>query len=521
MSYWVTNRQPTGKIRPSELGVTIACIAVVVAFFSIHNGFENFVTFVKQYDAYKIDEALFVLLLISFGSLVFSSRRTIELGRQIRRREDAEARARRLARHDPLTGLPNRRTFSEELSAALGATSECAILLIELDQFKPINDLHGHDIGDQLLVAVAERLKRIGQEVFVSRLGGVEFACVVRAEAHTDGLTRLARQIVCNLSDPFVVAGRNLNVSASVGIACFPQDFCGAEDLLRAANLAMYEAMRTGRSTYRFFDAEMNARVRKGAQLGSELRNALEAGQIKPYFQPVIDLSANEIVGFEALPRWEHPERGVIQPDTFIPIVEDMGLLDDLMSEVLREGSKASADWPMNTSLSINISPSQLRDPWFAVRLVGLLTSIGFPARRLIVEVTENAIIDGIEQAAATFESLQAAGIRVALDDCGQGCSSLAHLRQLKLDHLKIDASFVRSMECPESQKIVSAVAALGKALGLPVTAEGVETPEAAQALREIGCDQAQGYFFGRPVPAADAAELLKGCSGAVARRVA
>jgi EAL domain-containing protein (putative c-di-GMP-specific phosphodiesterase class I) len=265
----------------------------------------------------------------------------------------------------------------------------------------------------------------------------------------------------------------------------------------------------------------MDACVRERAQLGSELGNALKTGQIKPYFQPVIDLTASAIIGFEALARWEHPELGVIQPDTFVPIVEGMGLLHDLMSEILRAGAKASADWPADTSLSINISPSQLRDPWFSVRLVALLTSIGFPPRRLIVEVTENAIIDDIKQAAATFESLQAVGIRVALDDFGKGYSNLAHLRQLKFDHLKIDASFVQSLEYPESRKIVSAIASLGKALGLSITAEGVETPDAAQALREIGCDHAQGYFFGRPLPAAGAAALLRNCGGAVALRIA
>lgn len=518
MAFWATNRQPLGKIRPSELGVAIACMAVAYAFFRTNDGFDNFVAFVKRFEDYRLGEVLFVLLLAGVGSLVVASRRTVELRAEINRREDAEARAHRLARHDPLTGLPNRRIFSDRLSTALGATSKCAVLLVGLDRFKPINDLHGHDVGDELLAAVADRLKRIGQEPFVSRLGGDQFACFVRTAIDTGTLTRLARQIISELSDPFMVVGRNLHVSASVGIARSPQDFCQAEDLLRAADLAMYEAKGAGRSTYRFFVAEMDARVRERAQLGSELRGALKAGQIKPYFQPVIALSKNEIIGFEALARWEHPERGVIQPDTFIPIVEEMGLLDDLMTEILRQGAQATACWPANTSLSINISPWQLRDPWFSVRLVARLAAIGFPPRRLIVEVTEDAIIDDIDQAAATFESLQAAGIRIALDDFGKGHSNLAHLSQLKFNHLKIDASFVRSLDCSESRKIVSAVAALGKALGLPVTAEGVETPEAAQALREIGCDQAQGYFFGRPLPAA---ELQRPNSGAATLRAA
>lgn len=281
------------------------------------------------------------------------------------------------------------------------------------------------------------------------------------------------------------------------------------------------KAKRARPGSYRLFDRRMEGCIGERAQLGSELGNALEAGQIKPYFQPVIDLSINKIAGFEALARWEHPELGVIQPDTFVPIVEGMGLLHDLTSEILRQGAKASADWPANTSLSINISPSQLRDPWFSVRLVALLTSIGFPPRRLIVEVTENAIIDDIEQAAATIESLHAVGIRVALDDFGKGYSNLARLHQFKFDHLKIDAAFVHSLGDSEGQKIVSAIAALGKALGMSVTAEGVETAEAAQALREFGCDHAQGYFFGRPLPAAGTAALLSNACGTVALRIA
>ncbi|MBC9032250.1 EAL domain-containing protein [Sphingomonas sp. JC676] len=245
--------------------------------------------------------------------------------------------------------------------------------------------------------------------------------------------------------------------------------------------------------------------------LETELRDAIARGDVTPYFQPVISLADQRIVGFEALARWHHPTRGTIPPDEFIPIAEDLGLIDALTHRILRQGCIAARDWHGDTSLSINISPVQLKDTWLAARLLAILQETGFPPQRLIVEVTENAIIEDIEQVAVVFASLQNVGIRIALDDFGKGYSSLSHLRQLKFDHLKIDSSFVRSMDTAESCKIVSAVAGLGKALGMPVTAEGVESEEVADALRALGCEQAQGFLFGRPAPAIEAAHMLDG----------
>ena len=272
----------------------------------------------------------------------------------------------------------------------------------------------------------------------------------------------------------------------------------------------MYEAKRAGRGRYSFFDAQMDVRLRERATLEADLRSAIEHDEITAHFQPVISLAETQISGFEALARWNHPVRGQLPPDLFIPIAEDMGLIGALSYNILRIGCIAAREWPSHTTLSINISPIQLKDPWLVGRLLAILAETGFAANRLIVEVTENAIIEDIDLVSEVFTSLQNSGVRIALDDFGKGYSSLNHLRRLHFDHLKIDSSFVLSMESEESRKIVSAIAGLGKALGMPVTAEGVETLASADALRALGCEQAQGFLFGHAIPAAETGALFE-----------
>jgi EAL domain-containing protein (putative c-di-GMP-specific phosphodiesterase class I) len=267
----------------------------------------------------------------------------------------------------------------------------------------------------------------------------------------------------------------------------------------------MYEAKSAGRGKYRFFQTEMDQRFQRRTELEGKIRMALASGEIVPYFQPIFDLARSRIVGFEALARWIHPTCGIVEPMEFIPIVEDLGLSDSLTERILRTACLASRDWPAHLTLSVNVSPAQLEDGRLPSRIAAILTEAGFSPDRLIVEVTESAIITDTHKAAEVFAALQNLGIRTALDDFGKGYSSLSHLRQLHFDHLKIDSSFVRSMPSAESREIVSAVAGLGKALGMHVIAEGVETCEIAEALRELGCEQAQGYLFGRPAPAVQA----------------
>lgn len=494
----------------------IATGAVLLAIlFDRVNAFEALEAFTRAHEALQLDEVLMVIFCGGGAAFLLALRRSRDLAREMARREAAEERALRLARHDPLTGLSNRRVLESEMPDALAEAErraeQCAVFGIDLDHFKAINDVHGHDLGDAVLVEVAARLQRACPEgSLIARVGGDEFVVVASQEPGTDAPARTATRIIRALSEPYRIDERRFEIGATVGIARSPIDSTEPEVLLRSADLAMYDGKRAGKGTYRFFHADMDARLRARATLESELRGAIERGDIVPYFQPVMSLAENRIIGFEALARWHHPTRGVIAPDEFIQIAEDLGLIDALTTVILREGCIAARAWHPDTSLSINIAPMQLRDPWLAARLLAILSQYGMPPNRLIVEVTENAIIDDVEQAAELFQSLQNAGIRIALDDFGKGYSSLSHLRQLRFNHLKIDSSFVRSMDTVESQKIVSAVAGLGKALGMPVTAEGVERLADAEALRALGCEQAQGFYFGRPAPAEAAAHLLE-----------
>ncbi|HYI39445.1 MAG TPA: EAL domain-containing protein [Allosphingosinicella sp.] len=463
----------------------------------------------------------------SVGCFVLLFRRAKQLRLEIARREESEDRAVKLARHDPLTGLANRRVLEEDLAASLirvkAASSECAVFLIDLDHFKSINDTHGHVVGDSVLVELSDRLSEIlhGRGT-VARMGGDEFACIVPYSTGDDLPTRLAAQIVRRMSEPVQIGTLSLEPGASVGIARAPHDGETASELLHGADLAMYEGKREKRGSYRFFHAEMDQKLRERTTLEKELRCALADGEIVPHFQQVMDLATGKIIGFEALARWRHPTRGMIPPDTFIPLAEDIGIIDQVTFSMLHSACSAARDWPDSTWLAVNVSPVQLDDPWLAARLLAILSEAGFPAGRLVVEVTENAVIEDIMKAQDIFTSLQNAGVRIALDDFGKGYSSLYHLRELKFDHLKIDRSFIHSMDCSESAKIVSAVAGLGKSMGMPVTAEGVETLAEAEALRELGCEHAQGYLFGKALSREDTLALLRGDEdGAPLRRTA
>ncbi|MBC9033717.1 EAL domain-containing protein [Sphingomonas sp. JC676] len=500
--------------RAEGLTILVAALVLGVVFVRL-NAFDAFEVFVASHEAWQLDEVFAVAFFGGFAALVLAFRRAQELSREMVKREEAEEHANLLARHDPLTGLPNRRMLKDALSAAIdevrNSASECAVFLIDLDQFKPVNDVHGHDVGDAVLVEVASRLSGICEpDSTIARLGGDEFVCVIRYQAGSDIPARTAGQIIRVLSESIYVGGARLEIGATVGISRCPHDSTTADELLRSADVAMYEAKRAGRGRYHFFEAQMDVRLRERASLEAELRAAIENGQITAHYQPVISLADDRITGFEALARWEHPVRGLLAPDLFIPIAEDLGLIGLLSYDILRSGCIAARAWPPYATLSINISPLQLKDPWLSGRLLAILAETGFQPSRLIVEVTENAIIDDIDLVAEVFTSLQNAGIRIALDDFGKGYSSLNHLRQLHFDHLKIDSSFVLSMDSAESRKIVSAIAGLGKALGMPVTAEGVETMASAEALRALGCEQAQGFLFGRPIPADETRALFE-----------
>lgn len=504
-----------------ELIFIILLMEVVSIASLILEPFDHLHAFLHRHEDIQLDELFTVFVGFCVLSLGLFVRRGRELAREIRRREASEVEVQKLARHDPLTGLPNRRVFGEELKRALEQarteSRECAVLMLDLDRFKPINDIHGHSAGDEVLVEVANRIGSVvGDKGIVARLGGDEFAGIIQYPAGTDLPLRLARQIIQSVGQPMLVQGVSLTVGSTLGLARAPQDGMTPSELLHAADLAMYDCKRSGRGNYRFFHSEMDADLRSRAALERDLREAVRAGEIIPHFQPIVDLTENKIIGFEALARWPHPTRGILLPHTFIPIAEDLGIIDQITYAMLRSSCAAARDWDPHLWVSVNISPMQLKDRWLASRILSILTSSGVAAGRLIVEVTENAIIDDMAKAQQIFASLQNAGVRVALDDFGRGYSSLNHLRQLRFDHLKIDGSFVHTMDTAGSAEIVSAVTGLGKSLGMAVTAEGVETIVEADALREIGCKHAQGFLFGKPVSAADTLVLLKKGRGEV-----
>ncbi len=429
----------------------------------------------------------------------------------------ARAQADALARHDPLTGLSNRRVFAAELQSALSKTqdgrSAYCILLIDLDRFKPVNDILGHSIGDLVLCEISRRLENaVNANDIVARLGGDEFAVIaqISIDARAEGAGRLATRLLGAIREPIMVGTSQIEVGASIGIASCTEDGSDAEVLLRAADLAMYRAKKDGRGVFRFFERSMDEELRDQAALETDFRRALSEGLIMPYYQPLMNLEHGRICGFEVLARWEHPERGFIPPAVFIPLTEQLGLVNELTSCILRQACRDARGWGNEIRLAVNIWPEQLQDPILPTRLLAILSQEDFPPSRLEIEVTESALMGDIETAKSVVAALRQIGITIALDDFGTGYSSLYHLRELKFDKLKIDRSFVQSMrDNPESQKIVDAVLALAKSLGLLAVAEGIEDADVSERLSNSGCEYGQGFFYSQAVPATDAEELL------------
>lgn len=479
------------------------------------NAFEVLHQAAQQYGLWRIDQVFSALFCIGLGFMILSARRSRQLRREMAHREAAEEKARALARHDVLTGLPNRRVFAESLNESLARAkrgiSRCAVLLIDLDRFKPVNDLYGHAVGDAVLCEIANRLKQIARRSeTLARLGGDEFAAIVEFGAGDDAPIRFAKRIISTLSQPILAGDVQVEIGATIGIALHPVDGADAESLLRAADLAMYSAKREGRGCFRFFEHSMDAEMRARATLEAELRQAIVNGEIFPYYQPLVSLQDQKLLGFEILARWYHPEKGIISPNVFIPVAEDTGLIPEITYDILRRACMDARSWPPHLTLSLNVSPTQLKDRMLPQHLLAILSETGFAPGRLEVEITENALVGDLDAAKAILASLQNIGIRTALDDFGTGYSSLYHLRELKFDKLKIDRSFVQSLDNAESAKIVNAIVGLGKSLGLPTTAEGIEEASHVDYLVNLGCEIGQGYYFDKPMTAKDVDVMLR-----------
>ena len=417
-----------------------------------------------------------------------------------------------LAQHDPLTGLPNRLLFSRRAEHALNtarlAHRNCALLLIDLDHFQNVNDSFGHGVGDRLLMAVVERLQSgLGEEVTLARLGGDEFAVLVEGELRSGQATALGQALLEGMRAPFVIDGHTLFISASMGISVFPDDAQGAEQLLRNADSALFQAKARGRSSYALYTEELTARAQQHIEVTAELRQALADGQLCVHYQPVHALRDTAMVGVEALVRWQHPERGLVPPGQFIPIAERSGLIAEIDTWVLATACRQMRQWQVEGKaldfVAVNISSRLFSHHDLCRQVEEVLAETQLAPAHLELEVTESAVMDDPDRALEQLHHLRDLGLQLAIDDFGTGYSSLLRLKRLPVHKLKIDQGFVAGLPGDEDDvAITTAIIALARSMGMQVHAEGIEQADQARFLLEHGCGLAQGYWFGRPVEA-------------------
>ncbi|SFK28318.1 diguanylate cyclase (GGDEF) domain-containing protein [Sphingomonas sp. NFR04] len=444
---------------------------------------------------------LLAALVLVVGRLMFRDARSIDTLEAARVELQAkEARAQYLANHDVLTSLPNRAAFNRFVDGAAGNIAQQAlgVLLIDLDKFKHVNDTLGHLAGDQLIQSVAGRLSaRLPTGGLLARLGGDEFAVCLTEDLEADSLRALAETCLAELRKPFPILGSEVQIGGSIGIAVGTPRTSNLTELLRKADIAMYSVKGSGRDGYRFFTAEMDESLANRRELEEDLRKALSVQQqLFVAYQPKMDASGAIVVGLEALVRWDHPAKGLLTPDLFIPIAEEAGLIHALGSWVLAEACRVAKMWP-GLKMAVNVSPVQFKAEGFAATIRSIVQTCDVDPRSIELEVTEGILIDDTEEVRDALHDLRDAGFRIALDDFGTGYSSLSYLKQFKVDRIKIDKSFVKRLgRDQEAIAIVQAVIALGHAMSLSVTAEGVETMEQGSLLRTIGCNELQGYLF-------------------------
>ena len=444
-------------------------------------------------------------------------RQTVVAIRDQRERLHTEARMRTLAFTDALTGLPNRARLGDLLAHHAAVLRESgrgfAVLMLDLDRFKFVNDVLGHAMGDALLRKVAERLSSVlSAEDVAGRLGGDEFAVLVLGAQGDDRPQRLAARIVEVMDRPFLLDGQLVNVGASVGVALAPQDGTDPEQLLRNADLALYQAKAEGKARYRVFEPALAERVEARRTLETDMRRALEAGEFEVHYQPLVDARSGQITAAEALVRWRHPQRGLVSPADFIPLAEETGIIVQLGAWVLRTACLEAMCWPEEIKIAVNLSPVQFRDDRLPETIVGILQATGLPAGRLELEITEGVMLDDEERTMRMLSRLKAAGVDLSMDDFGTGYSSLSYLRRFPFDKIKVDRSFVRMLpEDAESAAIVRAIITMGSCLGMTTTVEGVETAEQYAFVAAEQCSQVQGYHVSRPLPSADFFAFLTG----------
>ena len=457
-----------------------------------------------------------VALMLNLALIFFGWRNYVDLLHEGELRADGERRAALLATTDVATGLLNRKGFADRgqdlCQRADAAGQQIVIISVQIHRFKAINDRHGYEAGDELLRVLAAAMNQAaGKDSIIARLSGDEFAVAFALKVdELPHAERVADDLLRCLMRPLMIGENMVQVGAFAGIAAVPAAETRIPDLLRRADIAMDHA-KSGRMTRPvWFDGGMERALIAQGEIEQGIRYGLDHGQFVPFFEPQVDLATGTIIGFEVLARWKHPLSGIIPPDTFIPVAEEIGLIGALSEQVIRDALLQSASWDPTIKISVNISPTQLADSWLAQRIVRILTETGFPAERLVVEITESSLFSDLDLARSIVTSLKNQGIRLALDDFGTGFSSLAHLRSLPFDVIKIDRSFVTNIHTnKESVAIVRAVTTLANALSVPVTVEGIEDETAHAVVLQLGCDVGQGWYFGKPMPAEQASALL------------
>ncbi len=468
------------------------------------------------------DHLLVNALLLNVVLIIFGWRRYRELQEEIGERRRAEERARELAEIDPLTQCLNRRSMATATDAlrtrANASGLSVSYCMIDLDNFKQINDVHGHSVGDAVLVELARRIRaQLPKDASFARLGGDEFAFVAPFDpASRDRIDDLVIRLFEATSIPFEHDGLTIDATVSIGISCdhdehgFNPLLADSDALMQRADIAMYNAKKQGKNRYFWFEPTMENELRFRNELESGIRRGLVENEFVPFYEQQVDIETGELVGFEMLARWRSPNMGIVSPEIFIPIAEEIGLISEMSDQLMHQAFTDASEWDESLTLSINVSPIQLRDPWFAQKLLKLLVKHNFPPQRLEIEVTESCLHENIGLVRSIITSLRNQGVRVSLDDFGTGYSSLEQLRTLPFDRLKIDRSFVSELKNPEGQsKIVDAIVSLGRGLDMPITAEGIEDEAILDALKRLGKLKGQGYLYGKPESAEEVRQRL------------
>ncbi|MFM5916140.1 MAG: putative bifunctional diguanylate cyclase/phosphodiesterase [Novosphingobium sp.] len=449
-------------------------------------------------------------LLLNIALVIFGWRRYRDLASEVAERRKAEALARELAEHDALTGCLNRRSIGAAayslVNIAHGRAEQAAFIMLDLDRFKQVNDVNGHSAGDCMLSEAANRIRRIlPPKALLARLGGDEFAVVAPFQSNRrDEIERLAESLVAVVAKPVPFGDIELETTISAGLShTVIGEPIDVQAQLHMADIAMYHAKRNGRNRLSWFEPNMESEQRFRSEIAAGLRRGIPLGEFVPFYEKQVDLESGDIVGFEMLARWNSPRLGMVNPDIFIPVAEEIGLIGELSESLIRQALHDAKNWDPKLTLSVNISPVQLRDPWFSQKLLKILVEANFPPSRLEIEVTESCLHENVGLVRSLISSLKNQGITVSLDDFGTGYSSLSQLRSLPFDRIKIDRSFVMSLiDDKDSATIIQSIIALGEGLGLPITAEGIESEAVLTELKRFGKFKGQGYLYGFPEPA-------------------